>query len=154
MENYICRVCRKTIEEPRKATASISYCSYECREKKMKLDYEKYKKNRTGRYNRIGKIKAKIRCCKNCNKKFKTKSHLKVFCSDDCRNDYYRLGRKNIYGNKSSIIKDMRYSFNSLKEKNPVKAQKIADEMEILEGIEFRNLALNGLAPFKNRKNR
>lgn len=139
-----CRVCGKKIESK---SGVIKYCSYICRAKKQIEDRKKRKK-----YPAIGNRSFKIKFCKNCGKKFRTKSINKVFCNKECRLKYFKKYRKSLPTNTKEVIGDMRFHFNRLKEINPVKAQKIADEMEILEGKEFRDLALNGLAPFINPK--
>ena len=110
----------------------------------MRIDH----KNRK-RLPAIGNTRNIKKVCKYCNKIFKTKGRRKVFCSKSCRITFYKIYRKNAIYKKNDVITDMRYHFNRLKEINPVKAQKIYDEMELLEGSTFRELALNGLSPFK-----
>lgn len=82
--------------------------------------------------------------CITCGKRFLTNKPNHKYCSIECRPIYPQTEKK--------IIAVMRAEFLRLKEKNPKKAQKIADEMELLEGYNFRDLALNGLAPFKSQK--
>ena len=53
---------------------------------------------------------------------------------------------------KKEVIKDIRESFKVLCEVEPLKAQKLANEMELIEGKEFRDIVLDGLAPFDNPK--
>jgi len=50
------------------------------------------------------------------------------------------------------IIEDIRNHFEIWKSIDPTYAQRLADEMELEEGTEFRKTVLDGLAPFPNQK--
>jgi len=84
--------------------------------------------------------------CLYCGKQFETKRWNKKYCTKGCRFIY--LYPKT----KKQIIDAMRKDYKRIKERDPLKAQEIADEMERTEGKKFRDLALGNLAPFNNPK--
>lgn len=116
------------------------FCSGNCRTISAKRNYH--------RKPRLGSPKIYKIICSLCSKEFETKRWSQKYCYDPCRPEYIYPSRK------EEVILAMRTDFLRLKEINPVKAQKIADEMEIIEGEEFRDLALDGLAPFRNSKSK
>lgn len=139
-----CIVCNKIIES---RSSVKKYCSYSCY--KIRAKQKANERNYYRKWNKIGDSKEIYHYCKNCGIEFKTNKKRKIFCNKKCRQQFYN---KQNGITKEEIISNMRFHFKRLKEINPIKAQKIADEMEILEGFEFKELAINGLAPFNNKK--
>lgn len=130
-----CIVCNKLFESTR---CNAKFCSEECR-----IIHGKAKK----RKRKLEIVNPKIVTCPTCGKKITNKRwRNRIYCSDKCRQ------RKYMILTKSDVIANIQSDFKNLKKINPEKAQKIADEMEIIEGNEFREMTLDGIAPFKNPK--
>ena len=79
--------------------------------------------------------------CKRCHNSFDTYNFHKKIC-DDC---------KHIQNEIYFEVRRIRYLYHSLLNENPRLAQAISDEMEAVEGRDFRELAINGLAPFSKK---
>jgi len=131
-----CIICNKIF---RCSNPIKKYCSIECAKKAPRAKRRKF--------NKIGDAEKFTGYCKVCGSLFESYRRDKIYCSKKCQR---KASNKKRAATKKEIIADMRYHFNLLKGTNSTKAQKIADEMELLEGEEFRDLALNGLAPFRN----
>lgn len=97
---------------------------------------------------KLGVKKQLEKNCIYCNNIFFTFNPNQLFCSKKCRKKSYH---PKIYS-KKDIIDNIRNDFLNLKRLDPSLAQKIADEMELLEGKQFRDEVLDGLAPFSNPK--
>jgi len=91
------------------------------------------------------KIKRKTTTiCQLCGRKFEVveprfKDKTK-FC-DTCKVIYRS-------DNSRDIIEGIRIAYERLVRINPAKAQKFANEMEVLEGKEFKDKVLGGLTPY------
>lgn len=86
--------------------------------------------------------------CPICKKEFPTKNKRQIYCSDKCRRKKANRSWKRY--TKKGIIQDIQTEYQELKQRNPLIAQKIANEMDIMEGTEFRKQVLDGLAPYDN----
>lgn len=134
--NFKCKMCGK---QSISNSPNSTYCSEECG-KKYRREYERKKYHKRKKVRNINKI---FRKCLYCKTEFEIKKvgQKQIFCSDECSKKY-----------DEPTIENIREEFRNLSLSNPFEAQKIADEMEVVEGKEFRELVLNGLPPFSKKE--
>jgi len=114
------------------------FCSDKCSSKNRRME------RRIEKEKKLKKINEAKLICPICKNEFIPSHHKTKYCSETCG----YIAKKSYQVN----IKNIRDLYKKLLENNPIKAQRIADEMEEIEGKKFRNLVLDGLAPFKNPK--
>lgn len=116
--------------------------------KRVAIKLHLYKLPKYHRPTKLGRPTYYEKICPGCGEKFLTIKSNQKYHSTECRKKHNLL-RKAHAPTDDELISVMRYDFNILREIDPVKAQRIAEEMEVLEGAEFKEIALDGLPSFK-----
>lgn len=92
---------------------------------------------------KIGRPTFYEKVCPTCGIQFSTIRPRQKYHSEECRPKWKCVPTDD------ELISVIRDDYLNLCKSDPVQAQRIADEIEVIEGAEFREIALDGLVPFK-----
>lgn len=81
--------------------------------------------------------------CPRCGKKFMLKTHTQQFCNNPCNHKQH--GKDKDKSLRWLYISSIRSAFYQLIKNNPAKALQLEKEMEREEGIDFKNMVLDGI---------